>query len=111
MAMRKYLFASTGSGLSTPVEFSLPGSGLSLPATARLKTWENTDVALKPGDYLEIARSTSSSGMVYMVALEVNSPSNPTFLEGCFRVNDPVTDTTRFLLSSGTEDFFLGTCE
>jgi hypothetical protein len=105
------LLSEGGTGSPTFVEFNLPGSGVSLPATARFKTWENTGVALKPGDYLEIVRSTSASGMVYMVALEVNSPSNPTFLEGCFRVTDPVTDTTRFLLSSGTEDFFLGTCE
>ena len=70
--LRGHTLLARGTGSSAPISFNLPGSGQSLPATARLKTRENVGVALKPGDYLELVRSTSTSGMVYMVTLQVS---------------------------------------
>lgn len=96
----------------TPIQFTLPGSGTALPQTARLRTQENSAVQLAPGDYLELVKSSSNAGAVFMIALQVASGKGETFLEGCFRVTDPVSKQTTMLLSSGTEDYFLGTyCE
>lgn len=48
------------------------------------------------------------STAVYLVVLQVESATGPTFLEGCFRIVGPGGDV-EMLLSSGTEDYFGGT--
>mmetsp|Transcript_16830 Transcript_16830/g.43758 ORF Transcript_16830/g.43758 Transcript_16830/m.43758 type:complete len:391 (-) Transcript_16830:202-1374(-) len=100
-------------GQGPPLQITLPGTGLAVPGTARLKTRENVAVPVDSGDYLEMVvsgpRGVGTGGTVFMVALEVETSGGPTFLEGCFRATDPGNHSTRFLLSSGTEDYFLGT--
>lgn len=90
--------------------FTLPGSGLQLPAGARLRSAENYNVALAGGDELTLFHSSPGveHGLVFMVTLAVQSTGGPTFLEGCFRTYD-ANGAMRILLSSGTEDYFLGT--
>ena len=92
--------------------FSLPGSGLTLPANAKLKTSETHAVVLTQGKELALFDSSAANGAVYMAAMDVRSQGDlfnrPTFLEGCFRAYGPNGDL-RMLLSSGTEDYFLGT--
>jgi hypothetical protein len=109
--LRGHTLLSTDTNQDVPAnfQFTLPGSGIALPAAARMRTHENVAVALNPGDYLDIMVSSAAGGTVFMVVLEVDTAGGMTFLEGCFRVTDPVTNSTRMLLSSGTEDYFLGT--
>ena len=49
------------------------------------------------------------SAAVYLVVLQVESSTGPTFLEGCLRIVD-ANGEVEMLLSSGTEDYFGGTC-
>jgi len=88
---------------------AIPGTATwDLPPTARLRTVENTDVALAPGQFLTLWNSTASHTAVYLVVLKVESATGPTFLEGCFRIVD-AQGAVETLLSSGTEDYFGGT--
>lgn len=66
------------------------------------------DVAMAPGEYLTLWNSSASTTVVYLVVLQV-AATGPTFLEGCFRIVDAKGDVD-LLLSSGTEDYFGGTC-
>eukprot|EP00729_Bicosta_minor_P008718 gene8718-33942_t len=88
----------------------LPGSGMTIPSSARLKTVTNSNLGLKPGGQMTLFNSTSKGcGAVFLVVLAVNSAGGPTFLEGCFRTYLSGGTTPAMLLSSGTEDYFLGT--
>lgn len=77
-----------------------------LPEHARLRLQTHENVALDPLQTFEIGQS-SHAGEVYQVTLAVSS-SNFSYLEGMLRAylngaKEPL------LLSSGTEDYFLGT--
>lgn len=77
-----------------------------LPATARLQLQVCRNITLKPFQMIDLATSPGP-GAVYQVTLAVAS-KNWNFLEGMMRayvkgVKEPI------LLSSGTEDYFLGT--
>lgn len=77
-----------------------------LPADARLRLQVHNDVALKPLEMLDIAQS-QARGALYQVTLAVAS-KNLDFLEGMLRAYLD-GEAEPLLLSSGTEDYFLGT--
>ena len=77
---------------------------LLLPKTTRLRLYKQTNVLLKPLDFITLAKVSNSSGAVFMVTISANS-SDFTYLEACVRVAIDGRDT--MFLSSGTEDFFL----
>jgi hypothetical protein len=79
---------------------------LRLPASARLRLEVRNDVALGPLEMFDICQS-SRAGALYQVTLAVAS-KNFNFLEAVLRA---YLDGSRepLLLSSGTEDYFLGT--
>ena len=74
--------------------FPLPGSaGVQLPHTARLKTVENSDVAVPGGGTMALFNSTATRGAVYLVVLRVDATGGPGFLEGCVRPQAPPATT------------------
>ena len=77
---------------------------LLLPKTTRLRLYKQTNVLLKPFEFITLANVSNSSGAVFMVTLAANS-SDYNYLEACMRVAIDGGDT--MFLSSGTEDFFL----
>ena len=92
------------------LSFALPGSaGVQLPHTARLRTVETKDVPVAGGATHALFNSSAARGAVYLVVLQVDASGGPGFLEGCFRGMTPAGDRLKILLSSGTEDYFLGT--
>lgn len=80
----------------------------SLPSSARLRLFTIENRILNSLEFLPLFNMSSSSGMVLMTSLSVNTSLNGRFqyLEACYRT---YTNGTRTLLSSGTEDYFLGT--
>jgi len=85
-----------------PVELG----GIRLPDDARLKLYRVEDRDMKPLEFLDLCNSPRA-GFLYQVTLAVQS-GNLNFLEACMRVYlDGATEP--LLLSSGTEDYFLGT--
>ncbi|MGO8786325.1 MAG: DUF2961 domain-containing protein [Terriglobia bacterium] len=77
-----------------------------LPDNARLRLQVHSNVALEPLQMIDIAQSTGH-GALYQVTLAVAS-KNLDFLEGMMRAYmDGAAEP--LLLSSGTEDYFLGT--
>ena len=97
---------------------ALPGGLTVLPPHARLRAHENKAVAVPPGGMVPLLQTraeeeeqkpgTVGDVAVLMVSLAVSSAANGLgFLEGCMRATTP--DSTEILLSSGTEDYFLGT--
>ena len=102
------LFTSEQTDAAPTVQ--LPGSaGLMLPHTARLRTVENTAVPVAGGATMPLFKSTAPRGAVYLVVLRVDASGGPGFLEGCFRGMSSDGKDLKILLSSGTEDYFLGT--
>lgn len=77
-----------------------------LPPSARLRLVVHEDVKLRPLEMVDLAQSPGA-GALYQVTLSVAS-KNCNFLEGMMRayLNG---STQPLLLSSGTEDYFLGT--
>jgi hypothetical protein len=80
--------------------------GVRLPENARLRLYKAVNRATKPLEEFDMC-NTARSGMLYMVTIAGKS-SNFCFLESCVRAyiggaKDPL------LLSSGLEDYFLGT--
>jgi hypothetical protein len=95
----------------TNVALSLPaGSGgvVPLPPTARLRSYETSVTNLSAYAYLPLLNSSAAAGAVLSVTLAVRSPSGYAFLEGELRAHGDASDDP-WLLSSGTEDYFLGT--
>ena len=92
----------------------LPGTpSVPLPRTARLRTHYSANVTLQPLQQLTLYNTTAANGAVLMVTVAVDSaPSNlyPAYhyLEGCMRAFTPAGEQ-RYRISSGTEDYFLGT--
>jgi len=80
--------------------------GVRLPGRARLRLHKVEKRVAKPLEELAIY-DTSKSGLLYMVTLAAKS-SSFRFLEGCVRTYIGHAKTP-LLLSSGTEDYFLGT--
>lgn len=81
-------------------------SGLSIPVNARLRLYRNENLQVQPLEYVPLCRA-EGSGMVYMVTIAAQS-SNFEFLEGQMRAYFGKDPTPQFL-SSGLEDYFLGT--
>lgn len=80
--------------------------GVRLPDIARLKLYTVASRTVKPLEELAMA-DTKASGMLYMTAIAASS-GNFCFLESCVRAY--VGGSKRpMLLSSGLEDYFLGT--
>lgn len=85
-----------------PVEFG----GIRLPDDARLKLYRVEERKMDPLEMLDLC-NVPNGGLLYQVTLSVKS-GNLNFLEACMRAyldgaKEPM------LLSSGTEDYFLGT--
>jgi D-arabinan exo alpha-(1,3)/(1,5)-arabinofuranosidase (non-reducing end) len=81
-------------------------SEIQLPEDARLHLYTHENVPLEPLEMFEIGQSRGA-GALYQVMLAVRSGSW-SFLEAMFRAYiDGATEP--LLLSSGTEDYFLGT--
>ena len=80
--------------------------GIPLAANARLKLHKVENRTVKPLEELDMC-NTPGSGLLYMVTIAAKS-SNFCFLESCIRA---YIDGARqpMLLSSGMEDYFLGT--
>ena len=91
----------------TQASIVLPG-GLSIPPTARLRSYEYNSTAMTGYQYLPVFNSTAKNGAVLMTVLAVQAAGRYEFLEGCMRAYDN-TSSDPWLLSSGTEDYFLGT--
>ena len=77
-------------------------------ATIR-RSHENDAVARNGSQILTLARSLSRYVVMLMVSLSVRGPGYIGYLEGCFRAMNPASGALKLLLSSGTEDYFLGT--
>ena len=92
----------------TQAKVVLPG-GLALPSAARLRSYENNATAMAPYAALPVFNSTSSNGAVLVSTLAVEAVGRFEFLEGCMRAYNNGTEDKLWLLSSGTEDYFLGT--
>lgn len=80
--------------------------GLRLPDTARLKLHKLVNRAAKPLEEFTMCE-TKGSGVLYMVAIAAKS-SNFCFMESCVRAYTGGAKSP-MLLSSGLEDYFLGT--
>jgi len=78
-------------------------ANVQLPSTAKLVLYKNSQVTLKPLDFLTLA-NTTNSGVVFMTLLEVKS-NNLNYLEGCFR-SYVKGSKEAVLISTGTEDYF-----
>lgn len=78
---------------------------LELPKTAKLKLYKLEDLTIFPLQYVTMASSSNSSGLLYQVTL-AGSSVNFHYLEACFRARVDDEDNLQYL-SSGTEDFFL----
>jgi hypothetical protein len=89
----------------------LQGLPAGVPASARARSVTAASAALPSLALHEVARSTAFRTAVLTVTLSVeqHEPGSPVFLEGCFRVHDLDSRRVRLVLSSGTEDYFLGT--
>lgn len=81
-------------------------SGLMLPQNARLKLHKNVGVDIQPLDEFDLCKVTGA-GMVFQVAMAARS-TNFEFMEGQMRAYFG-NDMTPQFLSSGLEDYFLGT--
>ena len=81
-------------------------SGLTIPAHARLRLHRNEDLQVQPLEEFFLCNA-GGSGMVYMVAIAAQS-ANFEFLEGQMRAYIGGSPRPQ-LLSSGLEDYFLGT--
>mmetsp|Transcript_1368 Transcript_1368/g.2702 ORF Transcript_1368/g.2702 Transcript_1368/m.2702 type:complete len:344 (-) Transcript_1368:173-1204(-) len=99
----------------TAAALSLPG-GMALPPAARLRTYETSVAGLAPYASLALLNSSAATGAVLSVTLAVASPRRSfAFLEGMLRASHRGNGDGRgggggeWLLSSGTEDYFLGT--
>ncbi|GAB6166691.1 hypothetical protein JCM19992_26910 [Thermostilla marina] len=85
-----------------PIEFG----GVRLPETARLHLYKRENYTAQPLEEFDIV-DVESAGMLYQVTIAARSTAF-TFLESCVRAYfDGATDPV--LLSSGLEDYFLGT--
>lgn len=97
----------------TRASVMLPGTEAPLPPHARLRSFERHAINLPAYGYLPFFNSSAGNGSVLFVTLAVNSPNlRYEFLEGCVRASDhtlPPFSPDSWLLSSGTEDYFLGT--
>ena len=85
--------------------------GVLLPKSARLRTFENSARVVAGGSTLDLLRSTAERQQIAILMVSLAVSSNHTglsFLEGCFRAYSGKNSALQ-LLSSGTEDFFLGT--
>jgi hypothetical protein len=80
--------------------------GVRLPDNARLKLYKVVKHAAKPLEEFEMC-NTPNSGLLYMVTVAAKS-SSFAFLEACVRAYLQGAKTP-MLLSSGMEDYFLGT--
>lgn len=108
--------AQLGSGVRGPQTFwwitrgveNLPVrmAGLTLPKAARLRLYRREEVKLHPLETLELC-DVSGAGLIYNVTLSVAS-GNYNYLEACLRAYADMRDEPIWL-SSGTEDYFLGT--
>jgi len=85
-----------------PVEFS----GVRLPETARLKLHKLEGYTAQTLEEFDLC-DTKKPGMLYQVTVAAHS-EKPTFLESCVRAYLD-GDEESMLLSSGLEDYFLGT--
>ena len=100
----------------TEAKIVLPG-GLALPPSARLRSFENTTANLPPHASLSLVNVSRGiqGGAVLLTTLSVSSPHKSfSFLEGEVRAStSPATaeeeEDASYLISSGTEDYFLGT--
>lgn len=85
-----------------PITFN----GYTLPSTARLQLQKQNNILVQPLDLFTMAEVSGKYGMLYQVTMAANS-SSFSFLEGQFRAYiDGATNP--LYLSSGTEDYFLG---
>ncbi len=87
-------------------DYPLALGGITLPSSARLRLHRRESVALAPLEEIAILE-TERKGLVYSVTMAAQS-GNFNYLEACLRAypngrKDPVW------ISSGTEDYFLGT--
>jgi hypothetical protein len=81
-------------------------SGITIPAHGRLRLHRNENLQVQPFEEVHLC-DTRGSGMIYMVTIAARS-SNFEFLEGQMRAYFGEEPTPQFL-SSGLEDYFLGT--
>ncbi len=77
-----------------------------LPDNARLRLYKNENVTLKPLEYIDLCNSPKA-GALYQVTLSAKS-EKLTYLEACLRAYIDGAKEPQYI-SSGTEDYFLGT--
>ena len=79
--------------------------GLTLPANTRLHLYKNVNVKLAPLEFINLASTSNTAGMLFQVTLAAVS-TDFNYLEACMRAIIDGADNVTWL-SSGTEDFFL----
>ena len=79
---------------------------LTLPSdSTRLRLYKNVNIKLAPLEFITLAKTNDTAGMLFQVTLAANS-TDFNYLEACMRARiDGASNIT--WLSSGTEDFFL----
>lgn len=78
---------------------------LELPQNARLRVYKKENITVLPFQYIFLASSFNSSGLLYLVTFSTES-KNFFHQEACFRAIIDNDDDIHYL-SSGTEDLFL----
>lgn len=91
----------------------LPGSGIPLPPTARLKLKKNDWYEVQPADHVPIVDEASGDGLVFMVGWSVESQpvggpnAGGGYIEGCWQFyNSNSTPYPGFVVGTGVEDYF-----
>jgi hypothetical protein len=88
------------------LNYPLEVSGMALPETARLRLHKNVDLQAAPLEQFDLCK-VAGDGMVFQVAMAAQS-TNFEFMEGQMRAYIG-KQTEPQMLSSGLEDYFLGT--
>ena len=91
----------------------VPGSGIPLPPTARLKLKRNDWQIAQPADHIALVDVPSGDGMVFMTTWSVESQpvggdkAGGGYIEGCWQFY-PSADTPYpgFVVGTGVEDYF-----
>jgi hypothetical protein len=86
--------------------FPLNVSGIALPVTAKLRLHKRKDLLVQPFEFFDLCK-VSGAGMVFQVTVAARS-GNYNYIEGQMRAYMGGKDDPR-ILSSGLEDYFLGT--
>ena len=91
----------------------LPGSGIPLPNTARLKLQKNEWQVAQPADHVPVVSVDDGDGLVFMATWSVESKpvggpkAGGGYIEGCWQFyNEASTPYPGYVVGTGVEDYF-----